>query len=151
EAEPIPTDYAEVMVDKLDRFAGTAPAPVAVPGGFRVLIIGAGMSGVAAAIKLRQAGITYIHVEKQDQPGGVWQSHHYPGCGVDTPGHLYSYSFASGDWSMYFPPQGEVEGYFRGVAKESGIEAEIRFGTECLSTRYDEASHTWHSRLRLSD
>ena len=103
-----------------------------MPEGFRALIIGAGMSGVAAAVRLRQAGVPYIIIEKQDSAGGVWHSHHYPGCGVDTPGHLYSYTFSGGDWSKYFPLQHEVEGYFRRVARESGVEDEVRFGTECL-------------------
>lgn len=151
EAEPIPADYADVMVDKLRRFSGEAPAHLNAPDGFRVLIIGAGMSGIAAAIKLRQAGVPYVIIEKQDEFGGVWQSHHYPGCGVDTPGHLYSYSFASSDWSMYFPLQDEIQGYFSRVAKESGVRDEVRFGTECLSTRFEEETHAWSSRLRLPD
>ncbi|MEZ2391790.1 flavin-containing monooxygenase [bacterium RCC_150] len=151
EAEPIPADYAEVMVDKLKRHSGTLPAPIPAPEGFRVLIIGGGMSGVAAAIKLRQAGVPYVIIEKQDQTGGVWQSHHYPGCGVDTPGHLYSYSFASGDWSKYFPLQEEIQGYFSRVARESGVEADIRFGTECITTRFNEEKSMWESRLRLPD
>jgi 4-hydroxyacetophenone monooxygenase len=151
EATTIPTEYADLMIHRLQRYSGAAPAPVAVPEGFHALIIGSGMSGVAAAVRLRQAGVPFTIIEKQDQAGGVWRSHHYPGCGVDTPGHLYSYSFAGGDWSMYFPLQKEVEGYFRRVAKQSGIEESVRFGTECLWTRYDESSHTWHSRLRLPD
>jgi len=151
EAEPIPKEYAELMTHRLRQYSGAPAVPVAMAQGFRVLIIGAGMSGVAAAIRLRQAGVPYTIIEKQDKAGGVWHSHHYPGCGVDTPGHLYSYTFAGGDWSMYFPLQGEVEGYFRGVAKQFGIEEEVRFGTECLSTRYDEASRTWQSRLALPD
>ncbi len=151
ESEPIPADYAEVMVDKLQRFGGVQPAPVEVPKGFHALIIGAGMSGVAAAIKLSQAGVPFTIIEKQNEPGGVWQSHHYPGCGVDTPGHLYSYSFAGGDWSKYFPHQEEIQDYFHGVAKEHGIAGRIRYGTECLTTRFDADSHTWESRLRLPD
>ncbi|AAB91699.1 probable FAD-binding monoxygenase of 75.1 kDa (plasmid) [Sinorhizobium fredii NGR234] len=149
EAEPIPPEYADMMLHKLRRYAGAIPDPVSLPKGFRVLIIGAGMSGVAAAIRLRQLGISYIQVEKQDSTGGVWHAHHYPGCGVDTPGHLYSYTFASGNWSTFFPLQKEIDDYFNRVARDFGIESSIRYGTECLVTRYDEESLTWHSRLRL--
>ena len=140
EAEPIPPEHAELMIHKLRRYSGALPEPVPVREGFRALIIGAGMSGVAAAVRLRQLGVPYVIIEKQDAAGGVWHSHHYPGCGVDTPGHLYSYTFAGGDWSKFFPLQDEVEGYFRRVARELGVEAEVRFGTECLVTRYDEES-----------
>ena len=151
EAEAIPEDYAEFMIHKLRLYSGAVPDPVAVPEGFHALIIGAGMSGVAAAVRLRQAGVPYTIIEKQDSAGGVWHSHHYPGCGVDTPGHLYSYTFSSGDWSHYFPQQSEVEGYFQRVAVESGVADEVRFGTQCVTTRFDEEAHVWHSRLRLPD
>ena len=127
EAEAIPEDYADFMIHKLRRYSGADPEPVAVPEGFHALIIGAGMSGVAAAVRLRQAGVPYTIIEKQDSAGGVWHSHHYPGCGVDTPGHLYSYTFSSGDWSHYFPQQSEVEGYFQRVAVESGVAGRSSF------------------------
>lgn len=151
ECTTIPQEYAGLMVHRLKRYSGAGPAPINPAPGFHALIIGAGMSGVAAALRLRQAGVPFTIIEKQDAAGGVWHSHHYPGCGVDTPGHLYSYTFAGGDWSMYFPLQKEVEGYFGRVAKQSGVEELVRFGTECLSTRYDETTHTWHSHLRLPD
>ncbi|QSE86094.1 flavin-containing monooxygenase [Rhodococcus koreensis] len=151
EAEPIPAEYAALMTHKLEQYSGATPEPIENCGGFRVLIIGAGMSGVAAAIRLGQAGVDYTIIEKQDDAGGVWHSHHYPGCGVDTPGHLYSYTFAGGDWTHYYPLQDEVEGYFRGVAKDSGVQEQVRYGTECLESVYDEESHQWRSRLRLPD
>lgn len=151
EHEAIPQEYADVMLDKLQRYAGATPEPIRVPEGFRVLIIGAGMSGVAAAIRLRQAGVPYVIIEKQDGVGGVWHSHHYPGCGVDTPAHLYSYCFDGGDWSRFFPLQEEVDEYFRKVSMDHGVHAEVRFNTECLLAEFDEASSTWRSRLRLPD
>lgn len=151
EAELIPPDYAEVMADKLDRFSGATSEPVPVPDGFCALIIGTGMSGIAIARRFRETGVPYVIVEKQANTGGVWHSHHYPGCGVDTPGHLYSYSFAPGDWSMYFPLRDEISGYFKDVAGKSGVWDDIRFETECLSTTYDEVAHVWRSVLRLPD
>ena len=151
EAEPIPADYASVMADKLTRYAGYAPEQIDVPDGFRVLIIGAGMSGVAAAIKLAQAGVPHTIIEKQDRAGGVWSSHSYPGCGVDTPGHLYSYTFAPGDWSMYFPLQEEIQGYFQRVAEQSGVADRIRFGTECITSSFDEETNLWRSGFQATD
>lgn len=151
EAEAIPHEYGDMMVHKLKRYSGATPDPVKLPTGFRILIVGAGMSGVATAIRLKQLGIPYIQIEKQDRTGGVWHSHHYPGCGVDTPGHLYSYTFAGGNWTKFFPLQDELDGYFNRVAREFGIEDTIRYSTECLVTRYDEASKSWRSRVRLPD
>ncbi len=151
EAEAIPAEYAPLMTHKLEQYSGATPTPIETREGFRVLILGAGMSGLAAAIRLGQAGVDYTIIEKQDDAGGVWHSHHYPGCGVDTPGHLYSYTFASGDWTHYYPRQGEVEDYFRSVARDSGIQDRVRYGTECLEAVYDEDAHQWRSRLRLPD
>ncbi|WFU13112.1 NAD(P)-binding domain-containing protein (plasmid) [Rhizobium sp. CB3090] len=151
EAEPIPPEFADMMIHKLRRYSGAVPDPVCLPDNFRILVIGAGMSGIAAAVRLRQLGVSYIQIEKQARTGGVWHSHRYPGCGVDTPGHLYSFTFASGDWRKFFPLQQEIDEYLSRVAREFGIESSIRYDTECLSTRYDEESRTWHSRLRLPD
>lgn len=151
EAEQIPPEYADMMIHKLRRYSGVLPDPVSLPVGFSVLIIGAGMSGTAAAIRLRQLGIPYVHIEKQDRTGGVWHSHHYPGCGVDTPGHLYSYTFAGGDWSKFFPLQEEIDNYFNRVAREFGVEDSVRYRTECIEARYNEETSTWRSRLRLPD
>ncbi len=153
EGAPIPAEHAELMLARLNAFADpqTPTLRDCVPAGFRALIIGAGMSGICAAVKLRQAGIPYIIVDKQDDASGVWHCHHYPGCSVDTPSHLYSYTFAGGDWTRYFPPQREIETYFRQVAIDHSVYDEIRFRTEVVSACYDETTHTWTSQLRGPD
>ena len=151
--ETVPDDYGPLMAAKLDSYTGFTPTPVThrVPEGFSVLIVGAGMSGICAAVKLREAGVPFVVVEKGEDVGGVWRQNKYPGCGVDTPSHLYSYSFAQGDWEHYFGSKQEVEGYFRAVAKDFGIYDDIRFNTEVIETRYDEQAHRWVTQLRLPD
>ena len=50
----------------------------------RVVVVGAGLSGIAAAVKLERAGITdFVVLEKSDRVGGVWRENTYPGCGVE--------------------------------------------------------------------
>lgn len=151
--EQIPDDYGPFMSMKLDSFAGRTDKPVknAVPQGFSVLIIGAGMSGICAAVKLREAGVPFRIVEKGEDVGGVWRQNRYPGCGVDTPSYLYSYSFANGDWEHYFGLKDEVEGYFRSVAKSFGIYEHTTFGVEVTGTRYDEDNRRWVTDLQFSD
>lgn len=153
EGSPIPDDYAELMAARLSSFADPSTVSLKgnVPSGFHALIVGAGMSGICAAVKFKEAGIPYLIVDKQDDSSGVWHSHHYPGCGVDTPSHLYSYTFTRNDWSRYFPPQNEIETYFRQVAIDNGIYDDIRFSTEVMSARYDEATKSWTSELRGPD
>src|SRR3546814_8598939 len=50
-----------------------------------VLIVGAGVSGLALAVRLDRAGIRHTIVEKNDDVGGTWLENGYPGAGVDTP------------------------------------------------------------------
>jgi len=92
---------------------------------FDVVIIGAGISGVGAAIRLRQAGFERIVVlEKADGIGGTWRDNTYPGCACDVPSALYSYTFAQkADWSRVFAPQAEIAAYVR----ETPVSAEVAF------------------------
>ncbi|MGM0450847.1 MAG: NAD(P)-binding protein, partial [Pseudomonadota bacterium] len=64
-------------------------------------IVGAGISGLAAAIKLKETGYDNFRIiEKASRIGGTWRENTYPGCGCDVPSALYSYSFApSSQWS----------------------------------------------------
>jgi len=60
----------------------------------RVVVVGAGLAGIAAAVKLKQAGLTdYVVLEKADRVGGTWRENTYPGCGCDIPAPVYSFSF----------------------------------------------------------
>ena len=75
-----------------------------------VLVVGAGFSGLGAAIRLSQEGFDDLVVlERGSDVGGTWRDNSYPGAAGDVPSHLYSYSFAPNpDWSRAFSPQGEI-------------------------------------------
>ena len=96
----------------------------------RCAVIGAGMAGILAAIKLTEAGLTDFTVyEKADRVGGTWRENTYPGLSCDVPSHLYSYSFAlTSEWSRRFSPGAEIEAYFERVAEEHGVTQRVRFG-----------------------
>src|SRR5207344_1430105 len=88
------------------RAPGWRKADTAPDLDFRVIIIGAGMSGLLAAHRLQQAGVPFVILEKNDDVGGTWFENTYPGCRVDNPNHLYSYSFAQRhDWPYHFSTQ----------------------------------------------
>ena len=88
------------------------PEPAALESA-EVVIIGAGMSGLYAAMQLREAGIPFVILEKNDAVGGTWYENIYPGCGVDTPNHFYSYAFEPNhDWSHFFAKRDELWNYF---------------------------------------
>ncbi len=99
------------------------------------LIIGAGFSGLAAAIKLTQAGHTDLVVlERADDVGGTWRDNVYPGCRCDVPSNLYCYSFEpKPDWSETFPSQRELWNYARDLVTKYRLGKHLRFGHEVTS------------------
>jgi 4-hydroxyacetophenone monooxygenase len=117
---------------------------VAADRPFRVAVIGAGMSGLVAAHRLRQAGLDVVVVEKNDDVGGTWFENSYPGCRVDVANLFYSYSFAQkADWPEHFSSQEVLLDYFRGVADACGLRPLIRFRTEVTAVELDESAMTW--------
>ncbi len=115
----------------------------------RVAIIGAGMSGIAAAIKLRDQGYRDIVIyEKAERLGGTWRENTYPGLSCDVPSHLYSYAFEPNpQWSHLFSPGAEIQAYFEGVARKYDVERLIRFNKAI--TRAEFIDGQWH--LTTSD
>ncbi len=168
--EPIPNDYGEMIAFELrggvdpsdhdpsdhDPSDDTQPdhtgpddtgrddtGPVPTASTITAIIIGAGMSGLCASIELANAGIEHVIVERHETVGGTWHENRYPGCGVDVPSHLYSYSFAPNDWSMYFGLRDEIRDYFERIADDFGVRPRIRFRTSVEKATWDETSHEW--------
>jgi cation diffusion facilitator CzcD-associated flavoprotein CzcO len=110
-----------------------------------VVVVGAGICGIGAAIRLRQAGIDDIVVlEKAESYGGTWRANTYPGCACDVPSRLYSYSFAPNPgWSRVFAEQGEILEYVDRVAQENGLADVTRFGTELVRADWDDNLSMW--------
>src|SRR3712207_9256345 len=105
-----------------------------------VAVIGTGFGGIAAAIRLKEAGISdLVLFEKSHDVGGVWRENTYPGAACDVPSHLYSLSFApKADWSRRFAPQVEIHQYLPDVPRDLGVPPHIRVWTEALAAAWDE-------------
>src|SRR5260221_10610332 len=113
-----------------------------------VLIVGAGVCAIALGVALGRLGIPYTIVEKNDELGGTWYVNRYPGCGVDTPNHSYSFSFgARNNWTRYFAQREELLDYLKKVALEHNVRSRIRFDTRLTSSRWDETRRRWISTL----
>ena len=119
---------------------------------FKVLVIGAGMTGLAASLKLEEAGYEHIVIEKNPEVGGTWYENRYPGVGVDTPSHFYSYSFEiTPEWTHYHPKGVDMQKYLLHVADKYDLRRNIRFNTEVVSLRYDDAEAVWNVTVRAKD
>lgn len=150
--EVIPDTYAAMIRKDLDLPAldGIEQVNPPIPADFRALIIGAGISGLCAAIQFAEAGIPYTIVERHDRPGGVWLENRYPGAACDVPSHLYSFSFAPFDWSRFFAGSREIHAYLEKVATDHDITKHIRFGVEVKEARFDEVTGEWSAQAVTS-
>jgi 4-hydroxyacetophenone monooxygenase len=128
----------------------TRPGRRAPDPDFRVLVIGAGLTGLLAAIKLKEAGYAFSVIEKNPEVGGTWYENTYPGCAVDTPSHFYSYSFElNPDWSHYTPNGPEFQQYLLRVTEKYQLRQHIRFETRVTGCSFDEAGNYWN--VEISD
>ncbi|MCB9741040.1 MAG: NAD(P)/FAD-dependent oxidoreductase [Alphaproteobacteria bacterium] len=116
-----------------------------------VAIIGAGFSGIGAAILLQRAGIQDVRIlERADAVGGTWRDNVYPGAACDVPSHLYSLSFApKADWSTVYGQQEEIRRYLEAVVDQHGLRPRIRFGAEVMQARFEPTTGRWV--LRCAD
>jgi 4-hydroxyacetophenone monooxygenase len=102
-------------------------------------------------VVLGQHGVPYEVIERADTLGGVWRDNRYPGAGVDTPSHLYSYSFAPHDWQHFFADREEIAEYLAKVARDFDVLPNVRFGTEVERAKFDTATQRWVLTTRAPD
>ncbi|MFI1030399.1 flavin-containing monooxygenase [Streptomyces sp. NPDC020951] len=122
------------------------PAQRARTGGdVHTVVVGAGFSGIGAAVRLREAGFDDVLVlEKATHLGGTWRENTYPGCACDVPSTLYSYSFTpDAAWSKVFAGQQEILAYLRATAENYRLGDVLRCGVQVLGARWDGAAGRW--------
>jgi 4-hydroxyacetophenone monooxygenase len=149
--QELSSEYAGVLRDEANfgfgdnrRVTWRAEVPKAALRNFLVVVIGSGFSGVCAGIKLKEAGIPFVIIEKNQDVAGTWLENVYPGIGVDTPCHLYSYSFEPNpDWSSYFVDGEEIRQYIAHCVDKYGIREHIRFGEEVTDAIYNPKRAIW--------
>ncbi|KAE8371082.1 hypothetical protein BDV26DRAFT_299123 [Aspergillus bertholletiae] len=113
---------------------------------YPVVIIGAGISGIAAACRLKQElGLDQFKVfEKEAGIGGTWLTHQYPGVACDIPASLYSFSFAQNpNWTTLKPSGREILNYLASVCRQFDIEKNIQLRTEIRTLEWIEESQEW--------
>ncbi len=117
----------------------------------KIAVVGAGLGGLCAAIKLREAGFEDVTVfERAEAVGGTWRDNTYPGCACDVPVSVYQFSFApSLDWSHIYPRQKEIHRYSEFLADAFGLRPHLRLGVGVEAAAWQEDEGLW--RLSLTD
>ncbi len=135
--------HVRTYYNRMSKSADTQPLDV--------LIIGAGFSGVCAAIKLLEKGITSFRIyEKSDGIGGTWYDNTYPGAACDVPSHFYCYSFEPNPrWSRVYSPQAEIQAYIEHCVNKYQIRPYIENGAKVSEMRLDESRGRW--RITFAD
>jgi len=149
-AVPVSEDYLPLLEEELAITSEDPRAPqwtkeqLAPKRDFTVAIIGAGMSGLLNAFRLKQAGVPFVILEKNPSVGGTWYENKYPGCRVDVPNQFYSYSFERRHpWPLHYSPQAVLLEYFREFAQHHDLIKHIRFEHEVSSAVWDEKQQAW--------
>lgn len=153
--EPIEPEYAPMFAEQVGFRSGdvqwSAQRPESMPE-HPVVIVGAGVCGIALAAKLVQLDIPFVILERHHEVGGTWLVNSYPGCAVDTPNHAYSFSFGQRyPWSQYFSPRDEIFDYLVKCSEEFGVRPHIRFGCTLTSADWDDQGQVWRIRYETDD
>ncbi|BDA66665.1 hypothetical protein CAL7716_008310 [Calothrix sp. PCC 7716] len=120
----------------------------------KVCVIGAGISGLAAAKTFIEEGYEVQVYEKQGAIGGVWEkSRRYPGVTTQTPGRIYTYPDYPLPASYPEWPTGEqVNAYLESYANHFGVVQQIQFNTEVIALNaIDDGHKGWMVTLRTSE
>lgn len=153
--EPIAPEYAPMFAEQIGFRSGdkqwSAERPQSMPQ-HPVVIVGAGVCGIALGAKLMKLGIPFVVLERHHEVGGTWLVNSYPGCAVDTPNHAYSYSFGQRyPWSQYFSPRGEIFDYLVKCSEEFGVRQQVRFGCTVTSASWDDQDQIWRISFETDD
>lgn len=109
-----------------------------------VVIIGAGAGGICMGVKLKEAGVPFVILEKDDRVGGTWRDNDYPGSGCDIVSQLYSFSFdLNPDWDRRFAKQDEIQAYFENCVTKFGLTPHLKLGVEVTGVAWDEGEAVW--------
>ncbi|KAJ3559925.1 hypothetical protein NM688_g37 [Phlebia brevispora] len=123
----------------------------------KVVVIGAGISGILAGIRFRQyiSNLTLTIYEREERIGGTWWTNRYPGVACDVPSHCYQYTFEKKtDWSAPYAPGPEIHEHLESVAAKYKLRPHIKLRHKLVQARWDDAEGKWKLRVqrpRVSD
>ncbi|KPI34293.1 putative sterigmatocystin biosynthesis monooxygenase stcW [Cyphellophora attinorum] len=123
------------------------------PRPIKVIYVGAGISGINAAIRLPQlmpeGSLELVVYEKNADIGGTWFENNYPGIACDIPAHSYQLSYESSyQWSKFYATGGEIQKYWLRVVEKYGVRKYMTFNHQCIEARWNERTSKWHVKFQ---
>lgn len=128
----------------------TPSKKLAADGGPRIAIIGGGFGGIAMGVYLLKSGFRNFTIfEKDAGPGGTWWANDYPGAEVDLHSAIYSFSFASRNFTRTHAGQAELLNYIKDVVRDFGLTPHFRYNTRVTDVEWDDVAH--HYSVKTAD
>ena len=110
-----------------------------------VLIVGAGLSGIAAGYHLQAScpGKSYAILEARDSIGGTWDLFRYPGIRSDSDMFTLGYGFRPWKAAKAIADGPSILSYVKDTAREYGIDRHIRFGHRVVRAEWSSDAQRW--------
>ncbi|MBC7519751.1 MAG: NAD(P)/FAD-dependent oxidoreductase [Sandarakinorhabdus sp.] len=120
---------------------------------FDVIIVGAGLSGIGAAVHLQKdcPDRSYAVLEGRDAIGGTWDLFRYPGIRSDSDMYTLGYNFKPWQEAKAIADGPNIRKYINAAAAEYGVEKHIRFGHKVKSAAWDSATARWTVTVNRKD
>ena len=121
------------------------PATAAQPQHFDLLIVGAGLSGIGAAVHLQRRcpEQRYAILESRAAMGGTWDLFRYPGVRSDSDMYTLGYDFKPWTDAQAIADGPSILKYVQETAAEHGVDAQIRYGHRVISADWSSADACW--------
>ena len=112
---------------------------------FEVIIVGAGISGIGAAVHLRRQcpARSVVILEGRTNIGGTWDLFRYPGIRSDSDMYTLGYSFKPWTLAKAITDGPSILKYLNEAAREEGIHDKIRFGHHVTAAAWDSGAARW--------
>jgi len=110
-----------------------------------VLIVGAGLSGIGAAVHLHRScpGKRYVILEGRPAMGGTWDLFRYPGIRSDSDMHTLGYSFKPWREAKAIADGPSILNYVREAAAEYDVDGHIRYGHRATRASWSSEDAAW--------